>query len=89
TTFVITGDIPAMWLRDSAAQVRPYLIAAEHDSEIADLIEGVVRRQFQYIIHDPYANAFNETANGKGHQSDVTEMTSYIWERKYEIDSLC
>ncbi|WP_243356125.1 glycoside hydrolase family 125 protein [Bacillus litorisediminis] len=89
TTFVITGDIPAMWLRDSAAQVRPYLIAAEEDEELADLIEGVVRRQFQYILHDPYANAFNETANGKGHQDDQTDMSPLVWERKYEIDSLC
>ncbi|NDI35928.1 glycoside hydrolase family 125 protein [Chengkuizengella sediminis] len=89
TTFVITGDIPAMWLRDSAAQVRPYLILAEEDEEMAALIEGVVRRQFQYINHDPYANAFNENLNGKGHQSDETDMTPWIWERKYEIDSLC
>ncbi|MCP3740018.1 glycoside hydrolase family 125 protein [Rossellomorea sp. BNER] len=89
TTFVITGDIPAMWLRDSAAQVRPYLMAAETDEEIADLIEGVVRRQIRYINEDPYANAFNEGPNGKGHQSDKTDMTPSTWERKYEIDSLC
>lgn len=89
TTFVITGDIPAMWLRDSAAQVRPYLIAAEEDDEIADLIEGVVRRQMNYILHDPYANAFNKAANGKGHQADKTDMSPMVWERKYEIDSLC
>ncbi|ULT56704.1 glycoside hydrolase family 125 protein [Neobacillus drentensis] len=88
-TFVVTGDIPAMWLRDSAAQVRPYLIAAEEDAELADLLEGVIRQQFAFILHDPYANAFNETANGKGHQSDLTQMTPHIWERKYEIDSLC
>lgn len=88
-TFVITGDIPAMWLRDSAAQVRLYLLAAEEDEEIADLVEGVIRQQFEFILHDPYANAFNETANGKGHQTDMTEMTPHIWERKYEIDSLC
>ncbi|MBT2658569.1 glycoside hydrolase family 125 protein [Bacillus sp. ISL-18] len=88
-TFVVTGDIPAMWLRDSAAQVRPYLIAAEEDVELADLLEGVIRQQFAFILHDPYANAFNETANGKGHQSDLTQMTPHIWERKYEIDSLC
>jgi uncharacterized protein len=88
-TFVVTGDIPAMWLRDSAAQVRPYLIAAEVDEEIADLLEGVIRQQIAFILHDPYANAFNETANGRGYQNDDTKMTPHIWERKYEIDSLC
>jgi meiotically up-regulated gene 157 (Mug157) protein len=86
---VITGDIPAMWLRDSAAQVRPYLALAPADAEIADLLEGVVRRQLRYILHDPYANAFNEGPNGHGHQSDLTEMSPLVWERKYEIDSLC
>jgi len=88
-TFVVTGDIPAMWLRDSAAQIRPYLMAAEEDKELADILEGVIRQQFKFILHDPYANAFNESANGKGHQTDLTEMTPHIWERKYEIDSLC
>lgn len=88
-TFVVTGDIPAMWLRDSAAQVRPYLLAAEEDEELADLLEGVIRQQFAFIMHDPYANAFNETENGRGHQTDCTDMTPHIWERKYEIDSLC
>ncbi|MHA7967659.1 glycoside hydrolase family 125 protein [Paenibacillus sp. CAU 1782] len=89
SVFVITGDIPAMWLRDSAAQVRPYLILAKEDQELAAMIEGVVRKQIQYILHDPYANAFNETADGRGHQNDDTVMTPWIWERKYEIDSLC
>ncbi|WP_337100536.1 glycoside hydrolase family 125 protein [Paenibacillus sp. YIM B09110] len=89
TTFVITGDIPAMWLRDSTAQVRPFLLAAAGDEEIADMIEGLVERQFRYVIHDPYANAFNEEASGKGHHGDKTKMTPWIWERKYEIDSLC
>jgi uncharacterized protein len=88
-TFVITGDIPAMWLRDSAAQVRPYLLAAEEDEKMADFLEGVIQQHFAFILHDPYANAFNESANGKGHQNDLTEMTPHIWERKYEIDSLC
>lgn len=89
STFVITGDIPAMWLRDSAAQVRPYLLAAETDPEIADMIEGVLGSQFAYINHDPYANAFNEEPNGQRYHEDATEMTPLIWERKYEIDSLC
>src|SRR5262245_46524 len=89
STFVITGDIPAMWLRDSAAQVRPYLILAATDPDMADLVQGVLARQMRYILHDPYANAFNESANGAGHHSDMTEMSDWIWERKYEIDSLC
>ncbi len=88
TTFVITGDIPAMWLRDSAAQVRPFLTASE-DPEVGDLIEGVVRRQFRYIGQDVYTNAFNEEANGRGHQGDATDSGPWIWERKYETDSLC
>ncbi|WP_375708470.1 glycoside hydrolase family 125 protein [Paenibacillus albidus] len=89
TTFVITGDIPAMWLRDSAAQVRPFLIPAAEDEDMADMIEGLVERQFSCIQLDPYANAFNEEADGKGHQQDLTKMSPWIWERKYEIDSLC
>lgn len=89
TTYVLTGDIPAMWLRDSVCQVRPYLVLANEDKEIADMIEGLVERQFRYILVDPYANAFNENANNKGHQSDLTQMKPEIWERKYEIDSLC
>ncbi|MGX7163884.1 glycoside hydrolase family 125 protein [Enterococcus massiliensis] len=89
TTFLLTGDIPAMWLRDSTAQVRPYLVVAKEDEDLAAMISGLVKKQFFYINIDPYANAFNETANGAGHQTDHTEMNDWIWERKYEIDSLC
>lgn len=87
-TYVFTGDIPAMWLRDSTAQVRPYLPLASKDDEIKGMIKGMIRRQFRMINHDPYANAFNESANGAGHQDDHTDMSPLIWERKYEIDSL-
>lgn len=89
TTFLLTGDIPAMWLRDSTAQVRPYLVIAERDKEIEDMIAGLVERQLQFINIDPYANAFNEAANSAGYQTDHTDMKPEIWERKYEIDSLC
>lgn len=64
TVHVITGDIPAMWLRDSAAQLRPYLFLAKEDTEIRDLLIGLVKRQFFYICTDVYANAFNEMPNG-------------------------
>ncbi|MGG5359514.1 MULTISPECIES: glycoside hydrolase family 125 protein [unclassified Enterococcus] len=89
TTFLLTGDIPAMWLRDSTAQVRPYLVLAKEDEDLGNMICGLIRKQFFYINIDPYANAFNEEANGAGHQKDHTTMNDWIWERKYEIDSLC
>lgn len=88
-TFLLTGDIPAMWLRDSTAQIRPFLVLAKHDETIRNMIKGLIKLQIRYIIHDPYANAFNETFNGHGHQDDATQMSDLIWERKYEIDSLC
>jgi uncharacterized protein len=89
SVFVITGDIPAMWLRDSAAQVKPYLHLAKTDGRFADLIANVVKRQVKCVLLDPYANAFNETANGRCHNKDKTEMSPWVWERKYELDSVC
>lgn len=56
TVYVVTGDIPAMWLRDSVAQLRPYLTAAKDEPEITALLVGLSKRQFQYINIDPYAN---------------------------------
>ncbi len=89
TTYVITGDIPAMWLRDSAAQMRPYLIPARQDKVLAELIAGLVRRQFFYINIDPYANAFNESPNGACWDRNDLQQNDWLWERKYEVDSLC
>lgn len=89
TVHVITGDIPAMWLRDSTAQVRPYLFCAKENDRIKELIAGVVRRQFQYICIDEYANAFNEQPNGACWEKDAPDQNPWVWERKFEIDSLC
>ncbi|MCG8452006.1 MAG: glycoside hydrolase family 125 protein [Spirochaetales bacterium] len=86
--FVFTGDIPAMWLRDSSAQVRPYMRFASKQPHLAEMLKKLIQRQLLCIEIDPYANAFNESANGKGHK-DKTENNDWVWERKYEIDSLC
>ncbi len=88
-TFVITGDILAMWLRDSSAQVWPYLPLIPEDEKLKKMVAGVVNRQTDCILIDPYANAFN---NGPGHSgwlTDLTEMKPELHERKWEIDSLC
>lgn len=86
--FVITGDIPAMWLRDSAAQVRPYVKYAGEDEKLQEILEGIIAKQAELVCIDPYANAFNERANGAGHKDD-TVLNDHVWERKYEVDSLC
>ena len=88
-TFVYTGDIHAMWLRDSAAQVWPYVQYANDDAELKAMLAGVINRQFKSINIDPYANAFNDGPTGGEWQRDYTDMKLELHERKYEIDSLC
>lgn len=88
-TFVYTGDIHAMWLRDSGAQVWPYVQFANRDPELRKLLAGVIRRQFKCIIIDPYANAFNDGPADSEWKSDRTAMKPELHERKWEIDSLC
>ena len=88
-TFVYTGDIHAMWLRDSGAQVWPYVQLANDDAKLKEMLEGVIRRQFLCINIDPYANAFNDGPVGGDWQSDMTDMKKELHERKWEIDSLC
>lgn len=88
-TFVYTGDIHAMWLRDSGAQVWPYLQLANKDEQLRLMLEGVVRRQLMCINFDPYANAFNDGPVGSYWESDNTDMKPELHERKWEIDSLC
>ena len=88
-TFVYTGDIPAMWLRDSGAQVWPYVQLAPQDPKLQKMLRGVILRQFKCINIDRYANAFNNGPTGAGWQKDATQMCPDVFERKYEIDSLC
>ncbi len=88
-TFVITGDIHAMWLRDSSAQVWPYVSLASRDSQLKDLIAGVINRQVKCIHIDPYANAFNDGPGQSEWMNDLTDMKPELHERKWEIDSLC
>lgn len=87
--FVVTGDIPAMWLRDSTAQVRPYLAVAGSDPAVSDALVAVSRRQVHYVLLDPYANAFNPVPTGARTHDDDPVPGPWVWERKYEVDSLC
>ncbi|MBQ2966130.1 MAG: glycoside hydrolase family 125 protein [Bacteroidales bacterium] len=90
-TFVITGDIEAMWLRDSGAQVWPYIPYATYDNEVRKMIAGTILRQFDCINIDPYANAFNYGPTGCHWASDKTgtKIDDRVHERKWEIDSHC
>jgi len=90
-TYVTTGDIDAMWLRDSSAQVWPYLPLIKDDKKLQQLIAGVINRQAKCILLDRYANAFykDETKVSEWKSTDITDMKPGIHERKWEIDSLC
>jgi meiotically up-regulated gene 157 (Mug157) protein len=74
TAYVKTGDIPAEWLRDASAQVRPYLFFAKNDMAVASLLRGIIAREGKYLQVDPYANAFT--------------IDYRVWEEKFELDSL-
>src|SRR5262245_34129653 len=89
-TLVVTGDINAMWLRDSTAQVTPYLPLASKDKRLKDLIAGVINRQTLCILIDRYANAFSFGAKAcPWGVDDKPPLSSELCERKWEIDSLC
>jgi hypothetical protein len=91
-TYVVTGDIDAMWLRDSSAQLWPYLPLAKEDAQLRELLEGAIRRQARMILLDPYANAFMRDATAAPLSwavHDKTEHRAGVGERKWEVDSLC
>lgn len=91
-TFVVTGDIEAMWLRDSSAQLWPYLPLLKQDAKLRELVEGVIRRQGRMIRLDPYANAFTRNPTDAPLSWAVHDKTTHVpgvGERKWEIDSLC
>src|ERR1700723_2689508 len=91
-TYVVTGDIDAMWLRDSSAQVMPYLSLAKQDNRLRELLEGVIRRQARMILIDSYANAFMRDASAAPLPWAVNDKTKHypgVGERKWEVDSLC
>jgi uncharacterized protein len=92
-TFIITGDIDAMWLRDSACQVWPYLPLAKNDADLRGMFRGLIARQARCVLIDPYANAFlpdpKSTKPLEWAVGDLTEMRPGVAERKWEVDSLC
>ncbi len=88
TIFVATGDIPAMWIRDSTWQLRPLLAATGSTGESERIIAAVSRRQAKYLLIDPYANAFNIEPNGNCWHRDFEDQSPWVFERKFELDSI-
>lgn len=87
-SYVITGDIDAMWLRDSCAQVWPYLPLARESDAVRRILRGTLNRAFRNICIDPYANAFYRENRESPWKSDLTDMKPFVHERKWEVDSL-
>ncbi|HTU81538.1 MAG TPA: glycoside hydrolase family 125 protein [Candidatus Acidoferrales bacterium] len=74
TTYVQTGDIPAMWLRDSAAETMPYIRFVAAFPGLQPIFAGVLERDAKNILVNPHAEAFSADYR--------------VWEGKWEIDSL-
>lgn len=91
STFVITGDIEAMWLRDSTNQVLPYTRFAREDGRLRRMLCGVIQRQAEMVVADPYANAFNANASGHGWSRDQRRppMSDIVFEGKYGAHVAC
>lgn len=83
--FIITGDIPAMWLRDSTWQVKP-LLRSKH-TKVIDLLVKLSHAQVKLFLKDPYANAFNPEPNGACWHKDFPDQSPWVFERKFELDS--
>ena len=95
-SFIITGDIIAEWLRDSANQISPYQPLAKKDPAIYKLILGAINTQSEYVIESPYCNAFQPppisglpiSHNGQDDVVHPAYEPSSVFECKYELDSL-
>ena len=95
-SFIVTGDINAEWLRDSTNQLAQYQVLAKKDTAIHDLILGAINTQAEYVIGSPYCNAFQPpppsklaaSANGQDDAVHPAYEPNFVFECKYELDSL-
>lgn len=95
-SFIVTGDINAEWLRDSTNQLAQYQLLAKKDKSIHKLILGAINTQAEYVIGSPYCNAFqppppsglSPTFQGDGDNVHPIYEESFVFECKYELDSL-
>ncbi|EFN60034.1 hypothetical protein CHLNCDRAFT_49501 [Chlorella variabilis] len=89
-TFVATGDLPLMWIRDSAVQISVLIPRMARQPQLRAVVEGAIRAQAFYIMQDPYANGYEpEWRHPESrHKGDRTAgRGGWVGVRNYELDS--
>ena len=95
-SFIVTGDINAEWIRDSTNQLAQYQSLAKAAPELSNLILGAINTQAEFMVEAPYCNAFQPpspsklgpTHNGQEDSVHPGYEPSFVFECKYELDSL-
>ena len=64
TTYIVTGDIPAMWVRDSCAQIYPYVYMSKDATDLQRIIKGTILRHIKHFNSGyqdaPFINSWQE-----------------------------
>lgn len=98
-SFIITGDIEAMWLRDSANQLQSYtsiLRPSSQNGSLASLFRGAINLQARYILGDPFCNAFQAPIESKiprkssANSDTISPSYDYmaVFSCQWELDSV-
>ena len=98
--FIYSTNLPVMWPSQACMQIYPYIKHCINDKDLSKLIISIFNRMLNFILLDPFANAFvlKNTINSP-YINDITFKKSFenkfvhcmggeVWERKFCLNSI-